>query len=49
MTRKELPKSIRKHLRKKKSRIRREIIDSEKKKKKIEDLYKNFLSKRGKK
>jgi hypothetical protein len=48
MTRKELPKSIRKHLRKKKACVRRETTDSKKRKKKIDDLYKKFLNKQTK-
>lgn len=44
MTAKRLPKSIRKHIRKEKARIRREYIDPEKQKKKINQLYKKIFS-----
>jgi len=39
---KKLPKSIRKYIRKEKSRIRREIFDLEEQNKQINELYKKF-------
>lgn len=40
---KRLPKSLRKHIRKEKARIRREILDIKKQEKLINELYKKFL------
>ncbi len=40
--RKKLPKSIRKHIRREKARIRREILSFEEQKKLIHDLYARF-------
>jgi hypothetical protein len=37
--RKRLPKSIRKYIRREKSRLRREILDLEEQKKRIEQIY----------
>lgn len=42
MTRKELPKSVRKHIRKEKARIRQEVLDKEKQKEEINKLYQKF-------
>lgn len=39
-----IPKSIRKYIRKEKSRIRREIIDLEEQNKKIQELIKKFYN-----
>ena len=39
---KELPKSVRKHIRKEKARIRRELLDEEKQEKLIDELYQRF-------
>jgi len=47
---KKLPKSIRKHLRQEKARLRRDVLDSKEQKKQINDLYKRVstdLPKRG--
>ena len=41
---KKLPKSIRKHIRKEKARIRREVFYAEEQKKSIDELYKKLLS-----
>ncbi len=41
---KKLPKNIRKHIRKEKARIRREIFDLEEQKKLINQLYQKFKS-----
>ena len=40
-----LPKGIRKHIRKEKARIRREVFDLEEQKKLIEELCKKFEKK----
>lgn len=40
---KELPKSIRKHIRKEKARIRREVMNEEEREKLINQLYQGFL------
>jgi hypothetical protein len=45
MTRKKFPKSIRKFIRKEKTRIRREISDLKEQKKAIEKLYQQIISK----
>jgi len=37
--RKRMPKSVRKFIRKEKARIRREVLDIEEQKKKIQELY----------
>jgi len=39
-----LPKSIRKFIRKEKSRIRREVLDLKKQKELISEIYKKFLN-----
>jgi len=39
---KKLPKSVRKHIRLEKARIRREVSDSEERERLIGELYKNF-------
>ncbi len=39
---KQLPKSIRKYIRKEKARIRKEILDPEEQKKKIKELIERF-------
>lgn len=49
-TDKRLPKSIRKHIRQEKARLRRGVLDSKEQKKRIKDLYKKIsldLPKRG--
>ena len=38
-----LPKSLRKYIRQEKSRIRREVLDSKKQEKLLEELYKKFF------
>lgn len=43
MTKSNLPKSIRKYIRKEKARIRREILDVEKQKEEIAKLYKKVI------
>ena len=43
MKRKRLPKSIHKHIRKEKARIRREVLDFEKQKELIKELYQRIL------
>ena len=40
-----MPKSIRKHIRQEKARIRREVLDLKKKKELINKLYQGFLKK----
>lgn len=42
MERKKLPKGLRKHIRREKARIRREIFDLEKQKEEIKKLYKGL-------
>jgi len=42
---KKLPKSLKKYLRKEKSRIRREFLDIKKGQQMIEELYKKFFEK----
>ena len=42
MTKKRLPKSIRKHIRKEKARIRREVLNLEERRKLIDELYRKF-------
>jgi len=42
MRKKKLPKSIRKHIRKEKARIRREVLDFKKQRELINQLYKKF-------
>jgi hypothetical protein len=44
--RKKLPKSIRKHIRQEKARLRREILDLLEQKKQIEEIYKKMGIKR---
>jgi len=39
---KKLPKSVRKHIRQEKARIRREILDFKEQEKKIKELYENL-------
>jgi len=41
MTKKKLPKSLRKHLRKKKAKIRKEVLHLKEQKKLIAELYEN--------
>lgn len=41
---KKLPKSVRKHIRKEKARIRREVTDKEKQEKLISQLYQRFFN-----
>ena len=41
-----LPKSVRKHIRKEKARIRREILDSEEQKEKIRQILEKFYRKK---
>lgn len=43
MTKKRLPKSMRKHIRQEKARIRREVLNLKKQKELINQLYKKFL------
>lgn len=43
MKRKRLPKSLRKHIRQEKARIRREVLDLKEQEKQIAELYKKFL------
>ena len=45
MTKKRLPPSIRKYLRKEKARIRREVLDLKEQEKQIQKLYQKFLKK----
>ena len=45
MAKSRLPNSIRKYLRQEKARLRREILDIEKREKLIEDLYAKFIKK----
>jgi len=42
---KKLPKSIRKHIRKEKARLRREVLDVQEQERQIAQLYKQFLPK----
>ena len=42
---KKMPKSIRKHIRREKARIRREVLDVQKQKEMIDELYKKHLNK----
>ncbi len=42
MSRKKLPKSIKKHIRKEKAGIRREVLDYNKQKELVKKLYKKF-------
>ncbi len=46
---KRLSKSIRKYIRREKARVRREVLDLEKQKKLIDELYKSFSKKEDKK
>lgn len=46
MTKKKMPHSTRKHIRKEKARIRRQILDTKKQKELIEELYKKNDNKR---
>ena len=41
-----LPKSLKKYIRREKARIRREIVDLEKQREKIEELYKKLIKKK---
>ncbi|MDI6883261.1 MAG: hypothetical protein QMC93_02180 [Patescibacteria group bacterium] len=41
MTKKKLPRSLRKFIRKEKARIRREVLDFKKQKEEIKKLYEN--------
>ena len=43
MSEKRLPRSLRKYIRKEKARIRREVLDLEKQKELIGQLYERFL------
>ncbi|MCD6233208.1 hypothetical protein J7J81_02400 [bacterium] len=45
MAKKQLPKSLRKYIRKEKARIRREILDLKKQRELIDQLYKRLLKK----
>jgi len=45
MSKKRLPKSIRKFIRKEKAKIRREIKDLEEQKRQISQLYQKFIKK----
>jgi len=45
MSRKRLPKSLRKFIRKEKTRIRREVLDIKKQEELIQQLYQKFLKK----
>lgn len=45
MSKKRLPKSQRKHIRREKARIRREVLDLKKQKELINQLYEKFLKK----
>jgi hypothetical protein len=49
MTKKKMPHSIRKHIRKEKARIRRQVLDIKEQNKKIEELYKKHDDKRNSK
>jgi hypothetical protein len=40
---KKMPKSLRKHIRQEKARIRREVLDLKKQKELINELYQKFL------
>jgi len=40
---KKLPKSVRKHIRKEKARIRREVFNVQEQEKQIQELYQRFL------
>ena len=43
MKKKKMPKSIKKHIRKEKARIRREVLDVKKQGKQIDELYQKFF------
>ena len=45
MGKKKMPKSIRKHIRQEKARIRREVLNLKKQKELINKLYQKFLKK----
>lgn len=45
MGKKKMPKSIRKHIRKEKARIRREVLDLKNQKELIDKLYQRFSKK----
>ncbi len=45
MKKKRMPKSLRKHIRKEKARIRREILDLGEQQKQIQELYQRFFKK----
>lgn len=45
MSKSRFPNSIRKHIRKEKARIRREVFDIDKQKEEIDKLYKKFIEK----
>lgn len=49
MSAKKLPKSIRKHIRKEKARIRREVLTIQEQEKLIRQLYEKFLKNKNKK
>lgn len=46
MAKKRLPKSLRKHIREEKTRIRREVLDLKKQQELINQLYEKFLIKK---
>ena len=46
MTKKKTPNSVRKHIRKEKARIRRQVLDVKKQKELIDELYKKNDNKR---
>lgn len=48
MARKKLPKSVRKHIRQEKARIRREVLDLKEQERLIDELYKKFLKEKSK-
>ncbi len=43
MKKRKLPKSIRKHIRQEKTRIRREVLDIKEQEKQIQEIYKKFF------
>lgn len=43
MEKRKIPKSLRKHIRLEKARIRREVLDLKEQGKQIQELYKKFL------
>lgn len=48
MSKKKLPKSVRKHIREEKARIRREVLDPERRQELINQLYDKFLKQKDK-